>query len=145
MTRAWCRHEVPRPMGCRLQGRINRGWNPAYGSILLLPLALVSFASYTSRLLHSPRPSFTAMATELPPSRFKMMGSLASLQRLIGWQVPGLATKLKHGATSLANMRPGDFIFLLAFNGPPAARLAGAPPCHVVPWKIRARLPRWRS
>jgi hypothetical protein len=51
------------------------------------------------------------MVAELPPSRFKMMGSLASLQWLMGWQVPGLTSKLKHGAASLANMRPGDFIF----------------------------------
>jgi hypothetical protein len=51
------------------------------------------------------------MAAELPPSRFKTTGSLASLRRLMGWQAPGLAPKLKHGAASLANMRPGDFVF----------------------------------
>jgi hypothetical protein len=102
-------------MGCRWQGRINRGWNPAYGSILLLPPALISFASYTSWFLHSPRPSLSAMATELPPSRFKMMASLSSLRRLMGWQAPGLAPKLKHGAASLANMRPRDFIFFVAY------------------------------
>jgi hypothetical protein len=55
------------------------------------------------------------MAAELPPSRFKMMGSLASLWRLMGWQVPGLACKVKSGVASLANMRPGDFIFFVAY------------------------------
>jgi hypothetical protein len=55
------------------------------------------------------------MAAKLPPSRFKTMGSLASLRQLIGWQVPGLAPKLKHGAVSLANMRLGDFIFFVAY------------------------------
>jgi hypothetical protein len=44
-----------------------------------------------------------------------MTGSLASLQRLMGWQVPGLARKVKSGAASLANMRLGDFIFFVAY------------------------------
>jgi hypothetical protein len=56
------------------------------------------------------------MAAELPPSRFKMTGSLASLRRLMGWQASGLAPKLKHGAASLANMRPGDFAFFAAYT-----------------------------
>jgi hypothetical protein len=51
------------------------------------------------------------MAAKLPPSRFKTTGSLASLRWLMGWQAPGLACKVKSGATSLANMSPGDFIF----------------------------------
>jgi hypothetical protein len=51
------------------------------------------------------------MAAELPPSQFKTMGSLASLRRLMEWQAPGLASKLKNGAASLANLRPSDFIF----------------------------------
>jgi hypothetical protein len=55
------------------------------------------------------------MAAELPPSRFKMTGSLGSLQRLMGWQALGLACKVKSGATSLANMRLGDFIFFAAY------------------------------
>jgi hypothetical protein len=55
------------------------------------------------------------MAAELPPSRFKTMGSLASLRRLMGWQAPGLACKVKSGAASLANMRPGDFVFFAAY------------------------------
>jgi hypothetical protein len=55
------------------------------------------------------------MAAELPPSRFKTMGSLASLRRLMGWQVPDLAPKPNHGATSLANMRSGDFVFFAAY------------------------------
>jgi hypothetical protein len=48
------------------------------------------------------------MAAKLPPSWFKMTGSLSSLRRLMGWQVLGLAPKLKHGVALLANMRPGD-------------------------------------
>jgi hypothetical protein len=55
------------------------------------------------------------MAAELPPSRFKTTGSLASLRWLMGWQAPGLAPKLKHGAASLANMRPGDFGFFAVY------------------------------
>jgi hypothetical protein len=55
------------------------------------------------------------MADELPPSRFKMTGSLASLRRLMRWQASGLACKVKSGATSLANMRPGDFVFFAVY------------------------------
>jgi hypothetical protein len=33
----------------------------------------------------------------------------------MGWQVPGLACKVKSGAASLANMRPRDFIFFAAY------------------------------
>jgi hypothetical protein len=55
------------------------------------------------------------MAAELPPSRLKTTGSLASLRRLMGWQAPGLACKVKNGAVSLANMRLGDFVFFPAY------------------------------
>jgi hypothetical protein len=55
------------------------------------------------------------MTAELPPSRFKTTGSLASLRRLMGWQAPCLASRLKNGAASLANMRSGDFIFFAAY------------------------------
>jgi hypothetical protein len=55
------------------------------------------------------------MAAELPSSRFKMTDSLASLRRLMGWQAPSLAPKLKHGVVSLANMGPGDFVFIATY------------------------------
>jgi hypothetical protein len=55
------------------------------------------------------------MVAELPPSRFKTTGSLASLRRLMGWQAPGLVCKVKSRAASLANMRPGDFVFFTAY------------------------------
>jgi hypothetical protein len=55
------------------------------------------------------------MAAELPPSRFKTTGSLASLRRLMGWQAPDLTCKVKSGAASLTNMRPGDFVFFVAY------------------------------
>jgi hypothetical protein len=53
---------------------------------ILLPFAPISFVFCSSWFLHSLRPPSTAMAAELPPSRFKMTGSLASLRRLMGWQ-----------------------------------------------------------
>jgi hypothetical protein len=56
------------------------------------------------------------MATELPPSRFKTTDSLASLWWLMGWQALGLTCKVKSGATSLANMRLGDFVFFAAYS-----------------------------
>jgi hypothetical protein len=56
------------------------------------------------------------MAAELPPLRFKMTGSLAHLRRLMGWQAPGLTCKVKSGAASLANMRPGDFVSFVAYT-----------------------------
>jgi hypothetical protein len=56
------------------------------------------------------------MAAELPPSWFKTTGSLAILRRLMGWQAPGLTPKLKHGAASLGNIRPGDFIFFAPYT-----------------------------
>jgi hypothetical protein len=87
----------------------------AYRSILPFSYPLCpSPSSFALVFLHDLRPPSTAMATELPPSRFKMTGSLASLQWLMGWQAPGLTCKVKSGAASLANMRPGDFIFLTA-------------------------------
>jgi hypothetical protein len=55
------------------------------------------------------------MAAEIPPSRFKTTGSLASLRRLMGWQVPGLMCRVKSKAMSLANMRLGDFVFFTAY------------------------------
>jgi hypothetical protein len=55
------------------------------------------------------------MATELPPSRFKTTGSLSCLWWLMGWQAPGLTCKVKSEAASLANMRPGDFVFFAAY------------------------------
>jgi hypothetical protein len=62
MTSARCGHEVPRPMGCYLQGKINRGWNRAYRSILpfscLLrssPLSPALLGSFTT-LDHRPPP-----------------------------------------------------------------------------------------
>jgi hypothetical protein len=32
-----------------------------------------------------------------------------------GWQAPSLTSKLKNGAASLANMRPGIFVFFVAY------------------------------
>jgi hypothetical protein len=55
------------------------------------------------------------MAVELPPSRFKTTSSLASLRQLMGWQAPSLACKVKSEAASLANMRPGDFVFFATY------------------------------
>jgi hypothetical protein len=55
------------------------------------------------------------MAAELPPSRFKTTGSLASLRWLMGWQAPDLTCKVKSEAASLANMRLGDFIIFMAY------------------------------
>jgi hypothetical protein len=117
MRSARCGHEAPHPMGCRLKGRINRGWNRAYGSILpLFCLLRPSPLSFALVFLHDLRPPSTAMATERPPSRFKTTVSLANLRRLMGWQAPGLTCKVKSGAASLANMRPVDFIFFVAYT-----------------------------
>jgi hypothetical protein len=55
------------------------------------------------------------MAAELPPSWFKTTGPLASLRWLMGWQAPGLMCKVKSGVASRANMRPGDFVFFMAY------------------------------
>jgi hypothetical protein len=33
----------------------------------------------------------------------------------MGWQAPGHTSRLKNGATSLANMRSGDFVFFVAY------------------------------
>jgi hypothetical protein len=44
-----------------------------------------------------------------------MTSSLASLRRLMGWLAPDLACKVKSGDVSLANMRPGDFVFFAAY------------------------------
>jgi hypothetical protein len=82
---------------------------------ILLPFAPISFVFCTSWFLHNLRPPSTAMAAELPPSRFKTTGSLASLRRLMGWQALGLASRLKNGAVSLANMRPCDFVFFAVY------------------------------
>jgi hypothetical protein len=89
----------------------------AYASILPFSCLLrPSPSSFALVFLHDLRPPSTAMATELPPSWFKTTGSLASLRRLMGWQAPGLACKVKSGAASLANMRPGDFVFFTVYT-----------------------------
>jgi hypothetical protein len=44
-----------------------------------------------------------------------MMGSLASLWRLMGWQALGFEPRLKHGIALLANMEPGDFVFFSVY------------------------------
>jgi hypothetical protein len=103
-------------MGCRLQGRINRGWNHAYESILPFSYLLrPSPSSFALVFLHDVRPPSTAMAAELPPLRFKTTGSLASLQRLMGWQAPSLTCKVKSRVASLANLRSGDFVFFAVY------------------------------
>jgi hypothetical protein len=55
------------------------------------------------------------MAAELPSSWFRTMGSLTSLQRLMGWQAPGFEPRLKRRIASLANMELGDFVFFSAY------------------------------
>jgi hypothetical protein len=55
------------------------------------------------------------MVAELPPSWFKTTGSLASLRQLMRWQAPDLVCKVKSGAASLTNMRPGNFIFFTVY------------------------------
>jgi hypothetical protein len=82
---------------------------------ILLPFASTSSVSCTSWLSQNLCPPSIAMASRLPSPRFKTTGSLASLQRLMGWQAPSLASKLKSGTVSLANMRLGDFIFFTAY------------------------------
>jgi hypothetical protein len=82
---------------------------------ILLPFATITFVSCTSRLSQNLCPPSTAMASKLPSPQFKTMGSLASLWWLMGWQAPGLTSKLKSGTASLATMIPGDFIFFAAY------------------------------
>jgi hypothetical protein len=51
---------------------------------------------------------FSVIFNHRPPPwllSFLPHGSLASLRRLMGWQVPSLAYKVKSGDASLANMR----------------------------------------
>jgi hypothetical protein len=55
------------------------------------------------------------MAAELPPSWLRLLGSLASLRRLMGWQVPGFEHRLKRRVVPLANLAPGDFVFFSAY------------------------------
>jgi hypothetical protein len=57
----------------------------------------------------------STMVAELPPSRFRSSGSLASLRWLMGWQAPGFEHKLKRGVVPLANLAPGDFVFFSAY------------------------------
>jgi hypothetical protein len=57
----------------------------------------------------------STMAAELPPSRFRSSGSLASLRRLMGWQAPGFEHRLKHGVMLLANLELGDFVFFSVY------------------------------
>jgi hypothetical protein len=52
----------------------------------------------------------STMAAELPPSRFRSSGSLASLRRLMGWPAPGFKHRLKRGTTLLATMPTLDDI-----------------------------------
>jgi hypothetical protein len=49
------------------------------------------------------------MAAELPPSLFKTTGSLASLWRLMRWQAPSLACKVKSGTVTPRVSKPHDY------------------------------------
>jgi hypothetical protein len=80
---------------------------PAFCTHLLCPLHLF--------FLRDLQPPSTDMAAEHPPSRFKTTGSLASLWRLMEWQAPGLACRVKSGTALLANMRLGDFVLFVAY------------------------------
>jgi hypothetical protein len=78
---------------------------------------------FCAHLLHLLHLFFSAIFDYRPPPwplsflprGSKTTGSLASLQRLMGWQALGLTCKMKSGAASLANMRPGDFVFFAAY------------------------------
>jgi hypothetical protein len=81
---------------------------------ILLPSCVRLFCllfSCASCFLFNLRPPSTTMAAELPSSRFRTTGSLASLRWLMGWQASGLEPRLKRGIASLANMETGDFVF----------------------------------
>jgi hypothetical protein len=76
----------------------------------------------SSPLPHAPLSFFIVPDHRSPswPLSFLLCGSRrrapwSALRRLMGWQAPGLTSKLKHGATSLANMRPEDFVFFAAY------------------------------
>jgi hypothetical protein len=63
---------------------------------------------------------FTTFGHRPPPWPLSFLaiqddGLPASLRWLMGWQAPGLACKVKSGAASLANMRPGDFVFFVVY------------------------------
>jgi hypothetical protein len=112
----WARSTVPD--GLPLAGEDKQGMelNVWIHTPILLSFVSTSFVLCTSWFLHNLWPPSTAMAAELPPSQFKTTGSLATLLRLMGWQAPGLASKLKNGAALLANMRLGDFVFFAAYS-----------------------------
>jgi hypothetical protein len=110
----WARSVAPN--GLPLAGEDKWGWNRAYGSIPLFSFLLYpSPSSFALVFLHDLLSPSTAMAAELPPSRLKTTGTLASRRWLMGWQAPGLTCKVKSGATSLVNMRLGDFVFFMAY------------------------------
>jgi hypothetical protein len=112
----WARSVVPD--GLPLAGEDKQGMEPNIWihTPIHLSFVSISFVLCTSWFLHNLWPPSPAMATELPPSRFKTTGFLATLLRLMGWQAPGLASKLKNGAVLLANMRLGDFVFFAAYS-----------------------------
>jgi hypothetical protein len=112
----WARSATPD--GVPLAGEDKQGMELSVQihTLILLPFALISVVFCTSWFLHNLQPPSTAMAAELPPSRFKTTGSLSSLQWLMGWQAPGLASKLKNGAASLTNMRSGDFVLFAVYT-----------------------------
>jgi hypothetical protein len=68
------------------------------------------FAFFPTCAQHQP-----TMAAKFPPSRFRSSGSLASLRRLMGWQVPDFEHRLKRGVVPLANLAPGDFVFFSTY------------------------------
>jgi hypothetical protein len=111
----WARSAAPDELS--LVGEDKQGMESSVRihTLILLPFAPISFVFCTYWFLHNLRPPSTAITAELPPSRFKMMGSLGSLRCLMGWQAPGLTSKMKNGAASLANMRSGDFVFFVVY------------------------------
>jgi hypothetical protein len=55
------------------------------------------------------------MASVLPSSHYREERDIISLGKAIGWQSLGYDEKMRHGFTSLTGMRPGDFIYFLAY------------------------------
>jgi hypothetical protein len=86
---------------------------------LTFPLhpSLLNFVSFSPvlYLLLNLRPSPMVMASDLPPSRYQTACDLRKPRKVIGWQSPGYDSKMRHGIVSLANMQPGDFVFLSSY------------------------------
>jgi hypothetical protein len=83
-----------------------------------LPFRILSQSAETlclrASLLHA-RAAALAMASLGHPDRFQSEEALNLVRGLLGWSVPGLAERIRAGATPLGDLAAGEFVLFTSY------------------------------